>query len=179
MSLKGQDIITCLQLAVGVGPRWTYAELAPRLGLSVGGANLAVRRARAAGLLMDDPAGGDKPVPRRQALVRFLEHGVAIAFPASPGAIVRGVPTAHSAPPLLGLIASPASELPLVWPDAEGSTRGRSVEPLYRSAPAIARRDSAMYELLALVDAVRCGAARERALAVDHLRKRLLDDADQ
>ncbi|MBI1380456.1 MAG: winged helix-turn-helix transcriptional regulator [Planctomycetaceae bacterium] len=174
MFLKGQDIIASLQLFLGVGPRWTYAELARKLGLSVGGANMAVRRARDAGLLMGDPDGGDKPVARRQALLAFLEHGVATAFHTSPGAVVRGLPTAHSAPPLLGSIHTPSSELPLVWPDAEGTVRGRSVEPLYRSAPGIARRDPEMYELLALVDSVRCGAARERTLAVEHLRQRLL-----
>lgn len=174
MYLKGQDILASLLLSLGMGPRWTYAELARELGMSVGGAHMAVRRAREAGLLVGDPDGADKPAARRKTLLAFLEHGVPIAFHTSPGKLVRGVPTAHSAPPLVGRIAASSSELPLVWPDAEGTVRGRRVEPLYRSAPGIARRNPQMYELLALIDALRCGAARERALAVEQLRTRLL-----
>lgn len=44
--------------------------------------------------------------------------------------------------------------------------------PLYKSAPQAARRDEKLYELLALVDAIR-GRARERDLAARELRKRL------
>jgi hypothetical protein len=34
----------------------------------------------------------------------FLIHGLKYVFPAYPGALVRGVPTAHSAEPLKGLL---------------------------------------------------------------------------
>ena len=64
-------------------------------------------------------------------------------------------------------------ELPPVWPDPEGTVRGEELRPLYRSAPAAARRDPALYELLALVDAVRAGRPRERKLAVAELEARL------
>jgi hypothetical protein len=47
------------------------------------------------------------------------------------------------------------------------------LEPLYPSAVDAARRDPVLYECLALVDAIRVGRARERALAVDLLRKRI------
>ncbi|QDU86622.1 hypothetical protein Pla163_37730 [Planctomycetes bacterium Pla163] len=177
MYIKGQDLLACLQLCLGLDPGWTYVELAERLGLSTGGANMAVHRALDAGLLMPDPAGGTKPVPRRSAILGFLEHGVAVAFHVAPGRVTRGVPTAYSAAPLNALIQSPPSEIPLVWADPEGTVRGRSVEPLYRSVPSIARRDARMHELLALVDGIRCGATREQALARQELRTRLIDDA--
>ena len=45
--------------------------------------------------------------------------------------------------------------------------------PLYASAPKAATDDSALYELLAIVDALRLGGARERSVAADILRKRL------
>jgi hypothetical protein len=45
--------------------------------------------------------------------------------------------------------------------------------PLYKAAPTAARKDPKLYELLALVDAVRGGRARERTTAVRLLEKRL------
>ena len=53
------------------------------------------------------------------------------------------------------------------------AVRGAAVEPLYRSVPQAARLDSALYELLALVDAIRIGRARARKLAESMLRSRL------
>ena len=44
---------------------------------------------------------------------------------------------------------------------------------LYASVPGAARRDRALYDLLALVDAIRIGRARERALAEKEITHRL------
>lgn len=112
----------------------------------------------------------------RAALLEFLVHGVRYAFFAEPGRIGRGVPTGRSAPPLVDRI-QPGSDPPLVWPDPAGELRGQTVEPLYRSAPAIARKDPELYALLALVDGLRCGSARERALAAGELEARIVDGA--
>jgi hypothetical protein len=60
-----------------------------------------------------------------------------------------------------------------VWPDPEGEVRGEELRPLYRSVPEAARRDPALYELLALVDAIRAGRARERTIAIEELKRRL------
>lgn len=49
-----------------------------------------------------------------------------------------------------------------------GSTRqdqGPSLSPLHRGAPEAALADRALYELLALLDALRVGCSRERTLA--------------
>ncbi len=51
--------------------------------------------------------------------------------------------------------------------------RGYAFAPLYRTVPEAALRDPALYELLALVDAIRDGRARERNLAQKALEKRL------
>jgi len=45
--------------------------------------------------------------------------------------------------------------------------------PLYPSAPAAALRSPALYENLALFDALRAGNARERALSQSIFEKRL------
>jgi hypothetical protein len=73
--------------------------------------------------------------------------------------------------PLIG--SRSGEELAPVWADDEGSVRGESIEPLYPSAPRAAREDPKLYELLALVDALRIGRARERKLAEALLRQRL------
>lgn len=60
-----------------------------------------------------------------------------------------------------------------MWPDPEGDTRGNEFSPLYKSVPKAARKDMKLYELLALVDAVRDGRAREREIAIRELKARL------
>jgi hypothetical protein len=60
-----------------------------------------------------------------------------------------------------------------VWPDAEGDVRGVTLEPLHKTAPKAARKDPVLHELLALIDALRDGRARERQLAEHELSARL------
>lgn len=84
----------------------------------------------------------------------------------------RGACRRHAAPPLNGQIAADSDLLP-VWPDPEGDVRGVTLEPLHRAAPKAARKDSALYEILALIDALRDGRARERQLAETELSARL------
>jgi hypothetical protein len=47
------------------------------------------------------------------------------------------------------------------------------VFPLYDSVPGAARRDPALYDLLALIDAIRMGRARERNVAEKEITQRL------
>ena len=86
--------------------------------------------------------------------------------------MVAGVPTAHAAPPLNARIA-PSADPPPVWPSIAGSVRGMALIPLYPTAPAAALRSPALYENLALFDALRAGNARERALAQKLFEARL------
>jgi hypothetical protein len=103
-------------------------------------------------------------------LLNFLEHGVPYAFPAAPGKLARGVPTAHAAPPLSDHIAA---ENAIVWPYAKGGARGESLVPLAPTAPEVAQRDAALYGVLALVDALRIGRPREQKLALRLLKEAL------
>lgn len=178
MPLKPQDLLVCLAIAERGPQRWTYPQLAGEVGLSASETNSAVQRAIGAGLLAEPLEPRGKPTPIRAALLSFLSHGVRHAFFAKPGRIVRGMPTAHSAPPLRSLIES-AEDSPLVWPDELGDRRGQAIEPLYPSVPAVARRNQGLYELLALTDAIRCGRTRERELALSELRERLGHDGER
>lgn len=168
MVAKSLDIFVALKLLAG-GAGKTYAQLSKELGMSASEVHAAVRRSTAAGLLDEKTHS-----VLRKPLGDYLLHGVRYAFPARRGSVVRGMPTAHAAPPLSSQIS--ADDLPPVWPDPEGGTRGYALEPLYKSVPYAVRSDSRLYELLALVDAIRLGRARERRLAEDELRKRLEHD---
>lgn len=171
MFTKPQDILVALKLALAVAPRPSYTNLAADLGMSASEVHAAVRRLGEARLL--DP--GTQEV-RREALRNFLVHGVPYAFPARVREVTRGLPTAWAAPAMAGKIAG-GEQIPPVWPDPNGQVQGVAVKPLYSSVPHAARRDSALYDLLALVDALRLGRARERAMAEKELGQRLIDHA--
>jgi DNA-binding Lrp family transcriptional regulator len=163
LPLKPQDIAVALQLALT--PGLTYAALATATGISQGEVHNAVRRLRGARLVLAEATQVHRP-----ALLEFLGSGVPYAFPAEAGAESRGVPTAHAA----GVLGEGFSTTEfLVWPSVEGRARGASVVPLYDGAASTAARNPALYELLALVDAVRLGRARERIRAKQLLRERL------
>ena len=145
----------------------TYKELGEALGMSPSEVHTSIKRATKAGLL--DP---NKRIPNRAALLEFLVHGLRYVFWAERGRMTRGLPTAHAAPPLAALLAQGAGPPP-VWPDPEGTVRGEELKPLHKAAPQAARKDPALYEFLALADALRSGRARERKLATRELEKRL------
>ncbi|EIP98899.1 hypothetical protein OpiT1DRAFT_03376 [Opitutaceae bacterium TAV1] len=166
MFTKAQDVIVALKLALE-GSRRSYAELGRELGMSASEAHAAVRRLGEAHLL--DPETREV---RRELLRNFLIHGVPYAFPAHPKEVTRGMPTAWAAPVMSGKFTV-AEQVPPVWPDPDGHVQGAAVRPLYSSAPGAARRDPELYALLALVDALRIGRARERALAEKEITQRL------
>ena len=140
-------------------------DIALQLGISPSEVTESLARSAFAGLY--DP--NQKKVMGR-ALLEFLQYGVKYVFPQQPGALVRGIPTAHSAKPLAELIQSTE---PYVWPSADGTMRGQAIEPLYPTLVQAVNNDSRLYEMLALVDAIRVGKAREVTIAVEELRKRL------
>lgn len=167
-ALRPQDIVVVLKLVGAQKHRPTYAQLANDLFMSPSEVHASVRRARAAKLLLG-PELGDKPNVR--ALEEFLIHGVKYAFPPQKGAMTRGLPTSHAADPMKRMVTQ--EEPAPVWPFDKGSKRGYAFLPLYKRAPEAALKDRHLYELLALVDAIRGGAARERDIATRELSKRL------
>jgi DNA-binding Lrp family transcriptional regulator len=166
MTAKSLDIVVLLKLLL-VRTKRPYAQLSQELGISASEIHAAVRRGIEAGLI--DP---ESRLPLRKPLQDYLLHGVRYAFPAKPGPVGRGTPTAYAAPPLSQKISS--DDLPPVWPDPHGTVRGFAVEPLYSSVVNAVKSDSPLYELLALVDALRIGRARERNLAEEELKQRIM-----
>jgi predicted nucleotidyltransferase len=167
--LKPQDLAIALKL-VALQGRWLpYAALGDAMRLSRFEAHAAVQRLMAARLVADVEG---RPRPVLAALRSFVIFGAPYAYPAVRGEMTRGFPTAHGAAPLKSLMA-PTNEPSPVWPHPNGVVRGPGLLPLYDGLPLAAMEDAALYELLALFDALRAGQARERELAKRELEKRL------
>ena len=168
MNLKPQDVLFLLKLVVKDEEPWTFNELAIELGMSPSEVHGAANRTVAARLAIKD----EKRVrPNIRNLLEYLIHGIQYSFIPDRGGMSRGVPTAYAAAPLVDRFDSD-SEPPPVWPDPYGKIRGESFLPLYKSVPVAAEKDSKLYELLALVDAIRGGKVREREMAKKEIEKR-------
>src|SRR6516164_3006168 len=165
--LLGQDIVVLAKLVSYGGARPPIARVAGDLALSPSQVHASLKRLERSRLI---DAQSSRPLLK--AVEEFLIHGVKYAFPVERGEPTRGVPTAYAAPPLSDQISG-GGDLPPVWPDAEGKVRGITLEPLHRAAMKAARQDPAVHELLALIDALRDGRARERQLAEKALSARL------
>jgi len=168
MNLKPQDVLFLLKLIAMGKNHWSFNGLALELSMSPSEVHAAAKRALEARLAVKKEGA---IMPNKRNLEEFLLHGIQYVFVPDRGEINRGMPTAYAAAPLDNMFGS--YEFPPVWPDPEGEIRGESFSPLYKSAPKAARIDPKLYMLLALVDAIRGGRAREREMAKKELTKRL------
>jgi len=105
--------------------------------------------------------------------MEFLQYGISYVFPQHPGPVVKGLPTAHSAPPLKQFIMSTDN---YVWPTSNGEVTGQAIIPLFSNVPTAAQEDQFLYEYLALVDALRVGRVREKNMAIKELKTRILHE---
>ena len=134
-------------------------------GLSAGECHNAVRRLRLSGLVL-----ADERRPSTELLHEFLVHGAPVAFPPVLGPDIVGIPTGPSSPALQAVVSSASG---FVWADLNGSARGQSLVPLFPGATELPVRNNRLYELLALVDALRVGTTRVRTIAAGLLAERL------
>jgi len=186
--MKSQDIVILLKLVSleqkvqegGARPEWgshhedpySVRGLESTLGISKTEFNASIKRSISSRLAVKD-RGSDRTKPNRRNLYNFIIHGLKFVYPAKPGGMTRGIPTAFAAAPLKNLLIS-AGEYIYVWPYARGKDMGQSVEPLFRSVPDAVQKDDGLYEYLALVDAIRLGNQREAGLAAERLSERLM-----
>jgi hypothetical protein len=168
-SLKPQDLLVLFKLASNRRQQFTYAGLAESIGISASESHASIARILKSRLAIDDENG---IAVVRSSLIDFIVYGAVFFFPATIGSVTRGTPTGYAAPPLNEHI-NQSDELPPVWPDSKGVVRGIGLTPLYPSVPDAADRDPLLYENLALFDALRAGASREREIAQQLLRERL------
>ncbi|MDF1685129.1 MAG: hypothetical protein P1U36_10815 [Legionellaceae bacterium] len=170
MSIKSQDIVVLVKILANQSDiPWSQNTLARELCLSPSQINMAFKRLVTAGL-MTPYHPPSKPQPIIQACEEFFIHGLKYVFPAKLGEIARGVPTSYAAPILNEHIVAGHDPVP-VWPYADGEVRGLALKPLYSSVPAavIKNPDPLFYNMLALLDAIRCGRAREKQIAIQEL----------
>ena len=187
----GEQHWTYARLAHELGLSASEAHAAVQRGLAAGlltDASIARAYAapkRAAALVAREPRTrttsphAEAPEPRtnldsaavvnRHNLAEFALHGAKYAFAPERLPIGPGVPTSHAAPAFADVFVQ--GHEPLVWPDAHGTVRGEGLAPLHPCVPGAALRDAALYELLALFDALRVGRARERGMASTRLQK--------
>jgi hypothetical protein len=164
--MRPQDIAILLKIATFRDKPWMGKDVALSLSISFSEVSESLNRSAFAGLI-----DASKKRVMKHALLEFLEHGFKYVFPQLPGPLVRGLATAHSAPPLNKLIQSQEH---YVWPDALGDTRGQAIEPLHPGVIKAAKSDEEFYELMSLLDAIRIGRTREQSLAIKELTNRIL-----
>lgn len=165
VNLKPQDILILLKIAVLGNQQWYQHTLAEDLEISQSEISECLTRSKYSGLI-----GAKGKKVNVSNLLALLQHGIKYVFPQQPGAIVRGIATAHSAAPLANEIHSVEN---YVWPYARGNMRGQAIQPLYKTVPKAVIKDAKLYEVLALVDAIRVGKVREQQLAFSLLKERL------
>lgn len=167
--MRPQDIVVLLKIIALKKDDWYNADLAKSLQISASEISEVLNRCQIAGLI-----DASKRKVHINSFIEFLIYGLKYVFPVEAGTIVRGIPTAHSGPPINEHITAGAENY--VWPYPKGTARGQAIEPLYKTIPNIIDQDNTLYELLVIIDTIRVGRVREVKIAIDELKKRLLDD---
>lgn len=162
--IRPQDVVIILKKMTSSGRTMLNKDIASSLGISPAEISYAMERCRVAQLV-----DATKSQINTLALKEFLVHGLKYVFPAEPGRMMRGVPTAVSASPIKEHIAQ-GNDI-YVWPYKKGTMRGQSVNPLYPTVPEAVTNDEELYRLLAIVDTLRMGRTREREIAIVELDK--------
>jgi hypothetical protein len=165
ITLAPADVLVALKLVAHPDRAVSVRQLGEELGMSKSSVAYSLRRLNALNLVKE--ARGVRRI-NRLALRDFLENGVRWIVPATLGDFELGLPTAHSADVLARNFIADAD--PVVMPLAHGPARGRAVSPLHPLAPKAAARDACLHRLLAVVDALRIGRARDRQVAAKELR---------
>lgn len=160
--MRPHDVVVLLKI-LSLNGGWLNKDLSVALNISQSEISESLNRSAIAGLISPD-----KKKVFKSALLKFIEYGLCYVFPAEPGAIGRGIPTAHSAPVLKDQIVSQEN---YVWPYASGDVRGQAITPLYPNQVKAVLQDDKLYDMLALIDSIRVGKVREKDKAMDLLKK--------
>ena len=166
--MRPQDIVILLKILSMSEMNWQYRDIATTIYLSTSEISESLHRSHIAGLVDES-----KRRVFRQSLMEFIEHGLHYVFPQQPGTMVTGIPTAHSHPNFKSHFPS---GLDYVWPDENGLYRGLSIIPLYKGVPSAIKVDDQLYLLLAAIDIIRVGRTRELKMALEVLKKIILNE---
>lgn len=167
--MKSQDIVILLKIIALDKQEWKIADIAENLQISSSTVSQALERNKFARLI-----DSSKKKVQKTNFLDFLEYGIKYVFPVVPSSVKVGIPTAHSAPPLSDKVV--ANDEVYVWAvnkRSGGVVKGESIEPLHECVIHAIKNDTKLYEMLALVDAIRVGKAREHHIAIEELKKRI------
>jgi len=121
--MRPHDVAILLKILALGQQDWMNKDLARDLFISPSEITESLFRSQFAGLI-----NASRKKVFVSALEDFLVFGLKVVFPVQPGAMVKGLPTAHAAPVLKKYFSS---EEIYVWPDANSKERGMMIEPLY------------------------------------------------
>ncbi len=164
--MRPQDIVILLKIISIKDDKWRNIDIAKAIKISPSEVSEALNRSRFARLI-----DSKKRKVNINSFIEFLVYGLKYVFPTEPGAIVKGIPTAHSASPIKEHISSDVDVY--VWSNSKGTHRGQAIEPLYKTLPQIVSEGDLFYELLTIIDTIRVGRVREIKIAIEELNKRL------
>lgn len=165
--MRPQDIVILLKITTMHSDDWQLKDIASSLYISNSAISESLERSVYANLI-----DFEKRKVYRGNLLDFLIHGMKYVFPAQVGILTRGVPTAYSHPFMQSFFNS---EQAYIWPASFGSVLGQAIEPFYANQVKAIEEDEELYLLLALLDVIRVGKLREKAVAEKEL-KALLED---
>lgn len=164
--MRPQDVAILLKIISLKNDNWLNKNLSDQLKISQSEISESLNRCKTARLI-----DSTKRKVFTNSFKEFIIYGLKYVFPAEPGRIVRGIATAHSAPPINKIISN--NNDIYVWNYDFGDIRGQEIEPLYKTIPEVSINDKFFYELLCLVDVFRVGRVREINIAIKEIEKYL------
>lgn len=166
--MRPQDIAILLKIIAIGDSEWRLQSLSDSMSISLSEISESLNRSSIAGLI-----DYRKEKISRQNLVEFLIYGVKYVFPAEPGSLAKGIATAHSHQYMQQFFKS---EMNYVWREPSGNILGIVIEPFYKKQVEAVKNDEIFYKLMALMDVVRVGRVREQKVAIDELKRMILNE---
>lgn len=171
--LKPQDIVIAVKLCALKEREWKYSTVAHDIHMSQSEVHSGVKRLKKCGLLTEFSmsVGGNsetQTLPDKENILEFLEHGIRYVFPAEKREPVNGLPTSYGLGHLFKGYEGEAF-IP-VWEYPAADYFGFGIKPLYKTLPLACIDDFELYELMALVDAVRDQDKLLREFAISKLK---------
>jgi DNA-binding Lrp family transcriptional regulator len=104
--MRPQDIVVLLKIISIRDNKWRNIDIANAIGISPSEVSEALNRCKIAKLI-----DSKKRKVNINSFTEFLVYGLKYVFPTEPGAIVKGIPTAHSASPVKDILKKECQKL--------------------------------------------------------------------
>jgi hypothetical protein len=166
-TLKPQDIVVAVKIAVSHGERFTYVAAARQIGLAPSRIHSSVQMLIKARLASGNSKDGVSVSSARLADV--IIFGVPYFFPPVVGGPTRGMATGTALDAMHKELL-PSAEAAYVWPDSEGKNRGSSLLPIHPCLLTASKNDPILYQVFMAIDVLRTESSRERDMAIKFIR---------